>query len=382
MNYLVQLFSYPFRVFFLSAAAWALLSMVLWLGQLNGTLELPLAYPALLWHRSEMLFGLLNPAIAGFLLTAVCVWTNSERLHGRALALLWLVWLAGRVGALLLGEAHAAYAVVVNALFLPLVMVDAGRRIVAVKQWRQVPLLVVIGLLWLCQWAALAWPAGRWFELSLLLVAVLMLVVGGRITPAFTGNWLRQHRPAEAMVSSPWLERLLLPLAALLLLAVAADRGALTAPLATALAALTAWRLYLWRGWLAAAEPLLWMLHLSLAWIPVALLLLAGQQWLELPSLAWQHALGIGAMAGLIVAVMTRVALGHTGRPLLLPRFMVAGYWLVQVAVASRLAGVLGLMGWTPAVALAGVSWVAVFFLYLVRYGRLLGQPRADGREG
>ncbi len=380
MNYLVQLFSYPFRVFFLSAAAWALLSMVLWLGQLNGAVELPLAYSPLVWHRSEMLFGLLNPAIAGFLLTAVCVWTNSERLHGRALALLWLVWLAGRVVGVALGEHCTAYAVLVNALFLPLVMVDAGRRIVAVKQWRQTPLLVVLGLLWFCQWAALAWPAGRWFDLSLLLVAVLMLVVGGRITPAFTGNWLRQHRSGAMSVSRPRLERLLLPLAALLLLAVAADWVVLIAPLATTLACVTLWRLYGWRGWLAASEPLLWMLHLSLAWVPLALLLLASQQWLGLPSLAWQHALGIGAMAGLIVAAMTRVALGHTGRPLSLPRFMLAGYWLVQLAVVTRLAGVFGWLAWTPAVVLAAVSWIGVFSLYLLRYGRLLGQPRVDGR--
>ncbi len=154
------------------------------------------------------------------------------------------------------------------------------------------------------------------------------------------------------------------------------------AQMAIMTALLTVVRLYLWRGWLCRQEPLLWILHLSLLWIPIALLLLAGHQLLGWPALAWQHAMGIGAMGGLILGVMTRVALGHTGRPLRLPSGMVTAYGLVQVAVILRLITVFEVFPWRWGVILSATAWVMVFVLFLWRYLPVLWRPRVDGKPG
>ncbi len=383
MNPIQQLITFPFRIFFAAVAAWAVLAVVLWILQVNGVLSLPLAYPPLWWHRHEMLFGLLNPAIAGFLLTAVCVWTGTDRLHGVALGLLALIWLAGRLFAALGGEELAAWSNALNLVFLPLVALDAGRRIVSSRQWRQLVVLVILTLLWLMQMGALTKGAPIYTNAALILAAALMLVIGGRITPSFSANWLRAQGgdPAQVRTVVP-LERALLLSLVLLFLATVFGQGGATAVMAVLTAALALARIGLWRCWLVRAEPLLWILHLSLLWIPAALLLLAGHHLLGWPATAWQHALGIGAMGGLILGVMTRVALGHTGRPLQLPPGMVTAYLLIQLAVVVRLLTVFAVIPWRWGTSLAAAAWIAAFLLFLWRYLPVLCSPRADGKPG
>ena len=142
----LTLFAYPFRIFFLSLAIWAIAVVALWIASVTGLTPLEFALPALRWHQHEMLFAILNPAIGGFLLTAVCVWTNTERLHGLPLILLWLVWLLGRLFTTL-PLLPGAMMIAINLLFLPLVMIDAGRRIIRARQPRHAPILVVLFLL-------------------------------------------------------------------------------------------------------------------------------------------------------------------------------------------------------------------------------------------
>lgn len=384
MNRLQQLFTFPFRIFFVSTAVWAVLSVLLWALQMNGIISLPLAHAPLLWHRHEMLFGLLNPAIAGFLLTAVCVWTGTERLHGGLLVILWLVWLTGRLIATLGGEALAGWSITINLMFLPMVALDAGYRIVRVRQWRHLVLLVIITLLWLMELGSLLGSGSVIFTNgALILAAALMLVVGGRITPTFSANWLRMQGgdPEQVRTLLP-LENALLVSLALLLIATLLGQGTAISVLAVVTAALTLARLGLWRGWLIRSEPLLWILHLSLLWVPIALLLLAGQHSLGWPSTAWQHALGIGAMGGLILGVMTRVSLGHTGRPMQLPPGMVTAYSLIQVAVAVRLLTVFAVIPWHWGVTVSALAWVIAFTLFLWRYLPVLWAPRVDGKPG
>ena len=380
---LQQLFAFPFRIFFASSAVWAVLSIILWALQMNGVLTFPLAHPPLLWHRHEMLFGFLNPAIAGFLLTAVCVWTNTERLHGMALALLWLVWLGGRVTAALGGEALTGWSTAIDLMFLPLVALDAGRRVVRARQWRQLVVLVVLTLLWLMQLGMLTTGMAVFTNGALVLAAALMLIIGGRITPTFSANWLRMQGEDPAQVRTlPRLERAMLAGLVLLLAATLLDHDGAVVATAVVTAVLTLIRISLWRGWLLRREPLLWILHLSLVWIPVALLLLAGHHGLGWPATAWQHALGIGAMGGLILGVMTRVSLGHTGRAMQLPPGMVTAYGLVQVAVALRLLTVFTVIPWRWGITLSAIAWSAAFALFLWRYLPVLWRPRADGKPG
>jgi uncharacterized protein involved in response to NO len=407
-NRIKCLFAYPFRIFFLSMACWAVLVIPLWIAFISGLITLPLVSGAMPWHQHEMLFGYVTPAIAGFLLTAVCVWTQTERLHGRSLALLWAVWLAGRLS--FFGGEWLPYGVVVaiNLAFLPLLTLDAGRRIWQAKQPRQIPILLVLGALWLVEAAMLlSWhPVNA--EGALILIMALMLIVGGRITPTFSDSWLKQRGGSPVSRTLPWLEKILLPLLLLLLISTYLTNGstvsasavlfssqvtppptlfatltALAQPsLALLAAGLTLARLLLWRGWHVSQEPLLWSLHVALLWIPVALVLLAGGKLDWWSQQAWLHAAGIGAIGGLILAVISRVSLGHTGRPLLLPKGMVAALWCIHVAAMFRVATAVDIMPYLPGLTITAALWTLAFLQFLIRYSPILTAPRPDGREG
>tara|TARA_R100000687_G_scaffold71208_1_gene61000 strand:- start:347 stop:1420 length:1074 start_codon:yes stop_codon:yes gene_type:complete len=356
--------------------------VVIWTLQVTGVLSFPLAYPPLQWHRHEILFGLLNPAIAGFLLTAVCVWTGTNRLHGIPLFVLWSIWLAGRLASTWGGTDIAMWATITNLAFLPLVALDAGIRIIRARQFRQLVILVVILLLWLTQIGSLSADGPEYRNSALILAAALMLIVGGRITPAFTANWLRTHGLDSSLVRTIWALEILL-LIALFLLAIAVFNFQNLVPVAacsTAAIALT--RILLWRGWLVLREPLLWILHLSLLWIPIALFILAGHHIFGWPAAAWQHALGIGAMGGLILGVMTRVALGHTGRPLIISKRIVLAYASVQLATFIRLLTVFAVIPWQWGISATATAWVLAFSIFLYSYSPILWSLRVDGKPG
>lgn len=378
------LFAYPFRIFFLSAALVAVLAIPAWLLALHGIAQPPLALAPLHWHQHEMLFGFLQAAIAGFLLTAVCNWTGTERLHGAPLAALWGLWLAGRI-LMAAGVAAPGWLVhVVDLAFLPAVMADAAWRIIRARQWRQLVVIVVLGALWLMEVGFHARPGPLFGGGALIMAMTLMLVIGGRITPAFSGNWLRLQGgdPSQVRIV-PLLERLTLGAMAITLLAHLLEAPAtLRAAAALAAAGLATVRLVLWRGWRVRREPLLWILHLALAWIPVALLLLAAAAAGWVAPTAWLHAGGTGAMGALILGVMSRVALGHTGRPLRLPPGMTTAFVLVLAAGVVRVGAALGALPWRAGVDLAAALWVLAYLMFLARYAAILASPRADGKPG
>ena len=377
-------FAYPFRPFFASAAELAVLAVRLWLFMLlHGWRPASLPVP-LYWHQHEMLFGFLNAAIAGFLLTAVCAWTGTQRLHGARLAGLWIVWVAGRL-LILCGEGLPSMLVhSVDLLFLPLVMLDAGWRIVSARQPRQLVILLVLGGLWSMDVGYHLQPQGPFAHGALILAMTLMLVVGGRITPAFSINWLRASgRDPSVVRVVPPLERVMLASMVAVLAAVLLGLPAMVLAAASGFAMLvTAVRLLLWSGWQVRQEPLLWILHLALAWIPLALGLLAVAALGGIPATAWVHAAGTGAMATLILGVMSRVVLGHTGRPMVLPRGMTLAFVLVLSAGLVRVLAALGHVPWRVGLLLSGTLWTVAFALFLWRYLPFLLAPRADGKPG
>lgn len=376
-------FAYPFRIFFLSLGVMAVVTIPLWLLLLFGRIDLPLALPALHWHQHEMLFGFLQAAIAGFLLTAVCVWTQTERTYGAALLRLWLVWLAGRL-TLLLGAGWPDILVLaVNLAFMPLVMWDAGRRIWQARQQRQLVILIILGALWLLQAGYLIAPHPVYTAATLVLAMALMLVIGGRITPAFSGNWLRQQgQDPNAVKIRPWLEKATLITTLLLVPALFIELTPLTLTLAVLASLFSLLRLAGWQGWRTRTEPLLWILHLSLLWIPLALGLLAAHLAGWISSSVWQHAAGYGAMGGLILGVISRVALGHTGRPLRLPAGMTLAFILLHVGALVRVATALQWLPWHPGLGISALCWMAAYGLFLWRYTGVLVSPRTDGRPG
>jgi uncharacterized protein involved in response to NO len=378
-----QLFSYPFRIFFLSMTVLALAAIPLWVMQVNGVVSLPLAMPGLFWHQHEMLFGFLSAAIAGFLLTAVCVWTQTERTHGFRLVLLWGVWLAGRL--LLATGAELPYWLVqgVNLAFLPLVMVDAGWRIWHARQKRQLMIMVVLGLLWLMQIGFVTRLDMTFSYGALIMAMALISIIGGRITPAFSSGWLRQRGlDGTAVKTVPALDMATVFSLILLMASLVTGWQTVTGALALLSAALMLVRLAGWKGWLVRREPLLWILHLSILWVPVALFLLAGTLFAGWPSNAWSHAAGTGAVACLILGVIARVALGHSGRPLVLPGGMVLAFIAIHLAALVRVLTAFEIIPWHPGIGGSTLLWLFAFGVFLYRYTGILASPRPDGREG
>lgn len=378
-----RLFAYPFRIFFLSAAVLSVTAIPAWLWMLFGSGQAALGLSPLQWHQHEMLFGFLDAAIAGFLLTAICNWTGTKALHGVPLAALWTVWLAARILVLLRGVPEWLV-VGVDLAFLPLVTLDAGRRIWTTHQYRQLPVLVVLTLLWLMDAGFHLSGNVRFVYGAIVMAMTLMLVIGGRITPAFSSNWLRlAGGDPSAIVVVPALERMLLPTMLLLLVSVVFDLDvSIRVVLAMIACVASTVRLLLWQGWRVRGEPLLWILHAALAWIPVSLLLMAGHAVGCVPSSAWVHAAAVGAMGSLILGVMSRVSLGHTGRPLRVPLPIAMAFAIVLCAGAARVATALRLLDWQFGLLLAGVLWTAAFGTFLVHYAPILSAPRTDGKDG
>ncbi|MFC4259290.1 NnrS family protein [Marinobacter lacisalsi] len=378
-----QLFGYPFRIFFLSLTLLSLVGIPLWVLQVTGTIQLPLAMPGIFWHQHEMLFGFLSAAIAGFLLTAVCVWTGTERTHGMQLFLLWAVWAAARVLLTVGGDLPGWLVQGVNLAFLPLVMLDAGWRIWHARQKRQLMILLVLGLLWLMQVAFVVRLNPVYAYGALIMAMALISIIGGRITPAFTTGWLRQRGlGADRVRMVPALDMASVFTMILLLASLVTGWTMVTAGLALGAAALMLVRLYNWKGWLVRQEPLLWILHLSILWVPVALVLLAGNLLAGWPASAWTHAAGTGAVACLILGVVARVSLGHTGRPMVLPRGMVLAFAAIHLAALTRVVTAFEGLPWHAGVTASGLLWALAYAIFLARYTGILASPRVDGKPG
>jgi len=380
------LFAAGFRPFFSACALYAIVLMTGWIGVFTVGWDMAGSQPGD-WHAHEMIHGVVAAAIAGFLLTAVPKWTGTRPVDGVALLVLWLLWLAGRIGFWLTdtGGPGVAGRIVegMDLLFLPALAVAVARPIVKTGNRRNLLIVVVLAALFASNVMQGFIPlAQRANILALDLVLLLMVIIGGRIGPAFTRNWLaRNGMNAEAVQVHPWLDKLALALVVLLALAsltALPPKIVGTIALAAALAHLA--RLVEWQGWRAWRDPLVWVLHLGYAWIVVALLLrgVAGHTF-ALPWNAWIHALGVGAMGTLILGVMSRATLGHTGHELRLPTGGWTMFALVTVAAVARTGNAIGLFDHNLSLSVAGLAWVAAFAIFGLLFFPKLLRPRVDG---
>ncbi|SPO66488.1 NnrS family protein [Pseudomonas sp. JV241A] len=385
---IVPLLRLAFRPMFLAGCALAVLAIPLWLAALNGALgNWQPAGGWLAWHRHELVFGFGLAIIAGFLLTAVQTWTGQPGLSGKPLAGLALLWLAGRVA--WLANVPWPLLALLELGFPLLVAVLMGRTLWRVRQKRNYPIVMVLLLLTVVDGLAvygLVQGHDGWQRQGVLggiwLVAAMMGLIGGRVIPFFTQRGLGR---TEAVVPWPWLDWLLLAGSALVAvlyavgLALTANAG--IGLLFAALALGHVVRLWRWHDRGIWQVPLLWSLHLAYAWLALACLGMALWHFgVPLnPSLA-VHCLTIGAMAGLILAMIARVSLGHTGRALLPPTGMTLAFVLLNLAAVSRVVLVL----WMPlgGLWLAGMCWVLAFALYAWRYAPMLLRARVDGHPG
>ncbi|MCC5874442.1 MAG: NnrS family protein [Gammaproteobacteria bacterium] len=376
------LLAVPFRPFFLLAAAWSALAMLLWLASLTGWLTLPQLTPA--WHAHELLFGVVGAAAAGFALTAVATWTGKPPLAGAGLAALLLLWVAGRVTMLAESPVGVA-AAVTNLLFLPALALYLLSRLVPVGQRRNYPLVVILLLLAVAHgaWHFMEFDRLLAYEAGLLAVAAMISLIAGRITPAFTRNWLRKRQQPESVREFAPLEWINVGGLLLASAAVLAQQPHVAAALALLAAIAASLRLAGWNSHRVLTEPLLWILHLAWLWLIAALLLMAASWFTSLvPPTLWWHALGAGAIGTILIGVMTRVALGHTGRPLELPRGSSLLYVLITVAAVARIAAALFPQGYIALLTVAATAWVLAWIGYLIRFGPILLAPRPDGRPG
>lgn len=386
------LLAYPFRPFFLATAAYAAVLVMGWIGYVALGFGLPLDIPPLYWHAHEMLLGIVPAAIAGFLLTAMCNWTGAAPLRGAPLLGLLALWLAGRVVMWVPAWLPHWVVAAVDLAFLPVLAGYVIRVLYRSGNRRNYPIagvLVALTAANVLMHVGIVQLSAAWFDLGQILgldlIAVLVAIIAGRITPAFTANWLRMHGGDPNRVRRwPWVDRFAIATLVLLLVAdLVLPNTVWPKWVALAAAVANGIRLIGWNGHAAAREPLLWILHLGYLWLVVALATKGLDLWLQWPRSAWIHALGTGCMATLILGVMTRVGLGHTGRPLRLPAGASTIYWLITAAAILRIGlagGVLG--GHGTVLALVGVFWILAFGLFFAYYLPILAQPRADGRPG
>lgn len=370
--------TFGFRPFFLLAAVWAALAVPIWVaaftlgdGTIGGT-------DGRLWHTHEMLFGYGAGVIAGFLLTAVPNWTGRLPVSGWPLAGLVGLWLLGRVAGFL-PPAAGLFAVIADVAFLVVFAALIWREILAAKNRRNLPVAVMVSVL-AC--ANIAFHAsGRWPEagphaerVAVAVITALIALIGGRIIPSFTQNWVLPRGLARPTPFGPFDKIALVVTVGALILWVATPYAAATGVALLAAGLLSLVRLARWRGRQTWPESMVWILHLGFVWLPVGFLLLGASALAPaaVPFTAGVHALTAGGIGVMTLAVMTRATRGHTGRPRTSDVATTAIYTLVLTAAAVRVAAPF-LPGLTPALLGASAAlWVLAFGGFALVYGPML----------
>jgi len=379
------LFSESFRPFFLLAGVWAAVAIPVWLAAYAHGYALRGSLHAMAWHAHEMVFGFGLAAVAGFLLTAIPNWTGRLPLRGASLAGLAALWLAGRLALLLSAAIGPVASAAIDLLFPSVLLAAVARELIAGRNWRNLPMLAALGLLLGAnalvhvQAIGIAYTADIGNRLGIATLLALIALVGGRIVPSFTRNWLAKARP-DLPPPAPMDRFDAAALAAVLagLTAwVAVPETRVAAVLQVVAGAAAGFRLSRWRGLATLREPLVFVLHAGYAWLAF------GLAYLGLNGLfAWApggplHALTVGAIGTMTLAVMTRATLGHTGRPLAATSATVAIYALVALAALLRVAAPLSGPYNVLLTTLAGATWTGAFALFVLYFGPMLLRPRA-----
>ncbi|MCK3778014.1 NnrS family protein [Ensifer sesbaniae] len=380
------LFSYGFRPFFLGATLWAIGAMALWISALILGVDLAGNYGAAHWHAHEMLFGFSSAVLGGFLLTAIPNWTGRLPVSGRPLAALFGLWIVGRAALLSSGVIGLPVAAGIEALFLPVLLLICAREVIVGRKWKD---LKVIGGLVLLS------TANIWFHLSVLsdldvdaaarlaigAYTMLIMIVGGRIVPSFTRNWLNKVGRTDFPVPYNRFDT------AAILIGIAALAAWTFAPvhIVTGAIALVACafhtvRLFRWRGLATWPEKLLFVLHAAYAFVPLGFLAISAGAIELLSEYPVMHVLTVGVVASMMLAVMTRASRGHTGRQLVGSALTNASYVAIMTAALIRpLAEVLP-AHYQHLVALSGALWIAAFALFTLEYGPMLVRERRSPR--
>jgi len=378
------LFSYGFRPFFLAAGIWAIAAMALWIGALIASWEIGGSYGGAYWHAHEMLFGYSSAALAGFLLTAVPNWTGRLPVSGTPLAFLFALWCAGRLTMLAPDALGLLPSLLIEASFLPMLLAICAREIIAGKKWKDLKILGGIAALALANIGfhtliATGGDVGLANRLAVSAYVMLVSIMGGRVVPSFTRNWLSKHHVDRLPVSYNRFDALVLLVSLAALTLWVLMPGTMWSALACGAAALLHLaRLLRWRGWQVWDEKLVLILHLGYGFVPFGfgLIALAQLGWFE--PVAALHVFTVGVIGVMTLAIMTRATRGHTGLPLAASPTTIASYAALLIAAVSR-----PMTSFWPAahmelLTVAGMGWIFAFGLYVFEYGPVLSRQRRE----
>jgi uncharacterized protein involved in response to NO len=375
-----------FRPFYLGGALFGVVAIMLWLSALHGH-AVAGSSPSMngvIWHAHEMIFGFVAAIVVGFLLTAVRAWTTLDTPRGAPLAGLWLLWAAGRI---LVWSGPELIAAIVDCAFLPIVAIVLLRVLITARNRHNIFLPVALGLFGLLNVGFHWWAWHGRLDLSMRaayaaigLVVMQVTVISGRVVPMFTTNAIPGFRITRWKV----IEALAVPVVLLTFIADAANAVPwLIVACACVASAVHGIRIAGWHSWRVGSRPILWILHVANAWIPIGFVLLALAAAGVVPHSLAIHALTIGAIGCAIIAMITRTALGHTGRVLVAGWSEIASYSLMIAAATLRVFGPWFASGATAIwVDAAGLCWSAALIAYLIKYVPYLTAARIDGKAG
>lgn len=369
-----------FRPFFLCGAIFAALAVMIWLPFYEGEISLQSALAPRDWHVHEMLYGYLPAVITGFLFTAIPNWTGRMPLQGLPLLALVLLWFAGRVVTAFSADIGWLAALVIDVAFLAAVVGVIAREIIAGRKWNNLPVVGLTTLLFIgnvgfhleAHYAGLADISIR---IGIAVVIMLISLIGGRIVPSFTRNWLVRENPGRLPIPFNRFDAATMATSAVgLVLWVALQHGAIAGAVLVLAGALHLVRLARWAGDRTLRDRLVLILHVGYLFVPIGFLLTAAACFSWLSPSAGIHAWMAGAAGTMTLAVMTRASLGHTGQALVASVTTQGVYAAVVVAAAARIAAALD-PAWNFALLhLAAFAWVAAFVGFAVSYGpRLVG---------
>jgi uncharacterized protein involved in response to NO len=372
------LFSYGFRPFFLLGSIYAGLAILVWLPLFYGEITLSSVLAPRDWHVHEMLFGYLPAVITGFLFTAIPNWTGRLPIRGKPLMGLVAVWLAGRVCVTFSAHSGWLAAMLVDASFLLLVASAASREILAGSNWRNMKVVILLSLLLV---ANAAFHLEAHFEgtaevsirLGIAVIVLLIALIGGRIVPSFTRNWLVRENPGRLPAPFGRFDIVAIAVGALALLSwIVSPAGILSAGILAVAGLLHLVRLARWAGDRTTREPLLLILHIGYAFVPFGFLLNAAAALGQFPTSGGIHAWMAGAAGVMTLAVMSRATLGHTGQQLTASLVTQAIYAAVVLAAISRICAVLEPAYSMSLLHIAAFSWAAAFFAFALAFGPVL----------
>ncbi|MCO5146273.1 MAG: NnrS family protein [Aquamicrobium sp.] len=385
---LPAILSYGFRPFFLFGAIYGGLTVLAWVPMLTGALETSSLFTPVDWHAHEMLFGFLPAIITGFLLTAIPNWTGRLPVQGYSLLALVLLWAAGRVAIYFSADIGWLAAMAIDCAFLFAVAAAAGIEIVAGRNWRNLKVLAPVLVLFLAnvlfhveaQTYGIT-DLGRRLALSAALV--LIMIIGGRIIPSFTRNWLARENPGRLPIPFGRFDGVVIVVSAVALgLWTFMPGGPLAGLLLLAAGALNVARLARWAGERAWRDGLVVVLHVAYAFVPLGLIVsgLAALFPTAVPAVAGIHIFGIGAIGAMTLAVMTRSTLGHTGRELKADRATALIYVAIVLSTVLRFIAAFW-PGQTPILHVSATLWIAAFLGFALHYGPMVLRPRLKPRQ-